>query len=300
MEQDKNWEVSAADIDQFMEEAIRLVRECGEMIAGAIRSQTNLEIQQKEAVASEGHGSAVLTETDMKVEQHLIRGLRARFPDHQFIGEENVSKDGLIAEFTNAPTWIIDPIDGTMNFIHSNPLVCTSVGLTINRKLVAGIVNCPLIDHLYTATKGGGAWLNRTTRLRCSAVKNIQKAMMIMELPVGANAEKQRVGLANLTEMMSRAHSVRAPGPAALDIAWVGAGSADSFFHFGIHCWDMAAGALIVSEAGGVVLDPSGGEFDLMSRDILVCSSSQLAEQILSFLQIYRTERDLTEKYKYL
>ena len=131
-------------------------------------------------------------------------------------------------------------------------------------------------------------------------MKDIKKAMMIMELPVGANEEKKRVGLANLTEMMSRAHSVRAPGPAALDIAWVGAGSADSFFHFGIHCWDMAAGALIVSEAGGVVLDPSGGEFDLMSRDILVCSSPQLAHHILSFLQIYRTERDLTEKYKYL
>ena len=233
MEQDQKWEVSAADIDQFMEEAIRLVRECGEMIAGAIRSQTNLEIQQKEAVASEGHGSAVLTETDMKVEQHLIRGLRARFPDHQFIGEENVSKDGLIAEFTNAPTWIIDPIDGTMNFIHSNPLVCTSVGLTINRKLVAGIVNCPLIDHLYTATKGGGAWLNRTTRLRCSAVKNIQKAMMIMELPVGANQDKTSVAMTNLGHMMSKAHAVRAPGPAALDIAWVGAGSADCYFHFG-------------------------------------------------------------------
>ena len=149
---EQEWEISEAEIDQFMKEAIRLVKECGEIIAEAIRSQTNVEIQQKEAVASEGHGSAVLTETDMKVEQHLIQGLRASFPD---------------------------------------------------------------------------------------------------------------------------------------------------FFHFGIHCWDMAAGALIVSEAGGVVLDPSGGEFDLMSRDILVCSSSQLAHQILSFLKIYRTERDLTEKYKY-
>ena len=94
---------------------------------------------------------------------------------------------------------------------------------------------------------------------------------------------------------MERAHAVRAPGPAAMDIAWVppvlpgvstvytvqvGAGSADCYFHFGIHCWDMAAGALIVSEAGGAVRDPAGGEFDLMSRDILVCSSEQLADQV--------------------
>ena len=301
MEQEEvQWEVTAAEMEKFMEVAVRLVRECGDIIAEAIKSQTNVEIQQKDAVASEGHGSAVLTETDMKVEQHLIRGLKENFPDHQFIGEENVSNDGLIKQFTNAPTWIIDPIDGTMNFIHSNPLVCTSVGLTINRKLAAGIVNCPLIGHMYTAVKGKGAWLNGSTQLKCSGVKDIKKAMMIMELPVGANAEKKSVGLSNLTEMMSRAHSVRAPGPAALDIAWVGGGSADSFFHFGIHCWDMAAGALIVTEAGGVVLDPSGGEFDLMSRDILVCSSQLLAEQILSFLKIYRTERDLTEKYSYL
>jgi len=299
-QQEEKWEVTEAEIAEYLEVARRLVAECGDIIAEAVRSQTNVEIHQKEAVASEGHGSAVLTETDMKVEQHLIRGLKASFPLHQFIGEENVSNDGLIKQFTNAPTWIIDPIDGTMNFIHSNPLVCTSVGLTINRKLVAGLVNCPMIGHLYTAVKGKGAWLNGTTRLKCSGVKDIKKAMMIMELPVGANEEKKRVGLSNLTEMMSLSHSVRAPGPAALDIAWVGAGSADSFFHFGIHCWDMAAGALIVSEAGGVVLDPSGGEFDLMSRDILVCSSQPLADQILAFLKIYRTERDLNEKYSYL
>ena len=287
---DEVWTVSDAEIEEFMKEAIRLVKECGDIIALAINSQQNVEINQKEKVASEGHGSAVLTETDMKVEQHLIKGLQQKFPDHRFIGEENVSNDGLIKEYTNAPTWIIDPIDGTMNFIHSNPLVCTSIGLTINKKLVAGIVNCPMIGKMYTAIKGKGAMLNGETVLKVSGVKDISKAMMIMELPVGANKEKQSVALANLGQVMERAHAVRCPGPATLDIAWVGAGAADCFFMFGeclsvrvrvrfrwldifiilplpgIHCWDMAAGALIVSEAGGVVLDPSGGEFDLMSR----------------------------------
>jgi len=296
---EKNWNVSEIEIKQFLNEAIRLVRECGDIIADAMDKQKNVEIQQKDAVASEGHGSAVLTETDMKVEQHLIKGLGEKFVDHQFIGEESVSNDGLIKEFSNAPTWIIDPIDGTMNFVHSNPLVCTSVGLTINRKLVAGVINCPLVGLMYTAIKGKGAWVNGK-KLKISGVQDISKAMMIMELPVGANKAKKEVALANLTEMMDKAHSVRAPGPAALDIAWVGAGSADCFFHFGIHCWDMAAGALIVSEAGGVVLDPSGGEFDLMSRDILVCSSQELADQVLSFLKAYKTERDLQEKYSYL
>ena len=169
----------------------------------------------------------------MKVEQHLIRGLQQKFPDHRFIGEENVSNDGLIKEYTNAPTWIIDPIDGTMNFIHSNPLVCTSIGLTINKKLVAGIVNCPMIGKMYTAIKGKGAMLNGETVLKVSGVKDISKAMMIMELPVGANQEKKSVAMANLSHMMDTAHAVRCPGPAALDIAWVGAGAADCYFHFG-------------------------------------------------------------------
>jgi len=297
---DKEWTVTDSEIDVFMEEAIKLVKECGLIISEAINSQKNVEIHQKDAVSAEGHGSAVLTETDMKVEQHIIKGLQKKFPDHKFIGEENVSNDGLIKEYTNAPTWIIDPIDGTLNFVHSNPLVCTSVGLTINKKLVAGIINCPMIDHLYTAIKGRGAMLNGSTPIHCSSVKTLKKALMIMELPVGANQDKKNVALANLTNIMDKAHGVRAPGPAALDIAWVGAGSADCYFHFGIHCWDMAAGALIVSEAGGVVLDPSGGDFDLMSRDILVSSSKELATEVLDFLKIYRTERDLQEKYIYL
>ena len=313
---DKSWTVSDAEIEEFMAEASRLVKECGDIIANAINSQQNTEIQTKEQ--GEGHGSAVLTQTDMKVEQHLIQGLSAKFPDHKFIGEESVSNDGLIKEYTNAPTWIIDPIDGTMNFIHSNPLVCTSIGLTVNKRLVAGIVNCPMIDHMYSAIKGKGAKLNGVKVLKTSGVKNISKAMMIMELPVGANQDKTSVAMTNLGHMMSKAHAVRAPGPAALDIAWVGAGSADCYFHFGkicyifenshttrdlppgIHCWDMAAGALIVSEAGGVVMDPTGAEFDLMARDILVASSRELADQVREFLTLYKTDRDYAEKNKYL
>merc|ERR1719410_3202473 len=112
-----------------------------------------------------------------------------------------------------------------------------------------------------------------------------------MEVPTRANSRKTQAALGNMTMLLANAHAVRCPGPAALDIAWVGAGSADAYFHMGIHCWDMAAGALIVSEAGGVVLDPSGGEFDLMARDIFVCSSRELSEQVLGFLKIYRTER---------
>lgn len=298
MEENKVWEFSDVQIAEFLAAAVKLVKEAGEMITDAMDKQKNVEIDVKEANVAEGNASAVLTETDMKVEKHIISGLSALYPDHRFIGEESVA-DGLITSYTSAPTWIIDPIDGTMNFVHSNPLVCTSVGLTINKKLVAGVVHCPVLGLCYTAVLGQGSYCNGK-RLSSSDVTQMAKAMVIMELPVGANSEKKGVAMANLSTVMDRAHAVRAPGPAALDITWVGAGAADCFFHFGIHCWDMAAGALIVQEAGGVVLDPSGGEFDLMSRDILVCSSRALADQVLAFLKPYNTDRDLEERLTYL
>ena len=232
---DELWTVSDLEIEDFMKEAIKLTKECGNMIIAAIDNQENVE-KYMENVASEGHAMAVSTEIDVAVEKHLRNGLQEKFPDHRIIGEENVSNDYsniLVKEYTNAPTWIIDPIDGTMNFIHSNPLVCTSIGLTINKKLVAGIVNCPMIGKMYTAIKGKGAMLNGETVLKVSGVKDISKAMMIMELPVGANQEKKSVAMANLSHMMDTGHAVRCPGPAALDIAWVGAGAADCYFHFG-------------------------------------------------------------------
>ena len=173
------------------------------------------------------------------------------------------------------------PRIGTMNFVHRNPLVCTSVGLTINRQLVAGnsiqcidgeplnlttatvstgIVNNPMTGHMYTAIKGRGAFLNGTKKLSVSVrnfisllnlgiikqyfqgVNKLRDAMVLFELPAGANAVKKSVAKANVAAMLDRAHAIRCPGPAALDIAWVAAGSADIFFHSGIHCWDMAAG----------------------------------------------------------
>jgi len=115
---------------------------------------------------------------------------------------------------------------------------------------------------------------------------------MIMELPVGASSEKKAVGMENVRHILDNAHALRAPGPAALDICWVGAGCADGYFSQSIHSWDMAAGALIVKEAGGAVKDTSGGEFDLMSRGIVVASCPTLAAEICSFIKLLPTPRD--------
>ena len=123
-----------------------------------------------------------------------------------------------IPEYTNFPTWIIDPIDGTMNFVHGNPLTCISVGLAINRRLVLGIVSVPMIGHTYTAIKGKGAFLNGDQPLRSSGVKKLKDAMVLMELPSGANNLKRETAMANVASLMTKAHAIRCPGSSPLKL----------------------------------------------------------------------------------
>jgi myo-inositol-1(or 4)-monophosphatase len=201
-EGEAGWTCTDDQIEEFLATAVRLVKEAGLMISGAMERQQNKEIEVKAANVAEGNSSAVLTETDMKVEQHIISGLRQLYPDHQFIGEEGVA-EGQVTSFTAAPTWIIDPIDGTMNFVHSNPVVCTSVGLTVNRKLAAGVVHCPVLGLTYTAVKGRGARCNGRL-LSVSGCAELAKAMVVMELPVGANPGKKETALRNLSTVMDR------------------------------------------------------------------------------------------------
>ena len=191
--------------------------------------------------------------------------------------------------FTNKPTWIIDPIDGTMNFVHSNPLVVTSIGLAINKKLVLGIIHAPIIEHMYTGITGKGAFMNGE-RIRVSGIKKLKEALVIMEISVGGNERKKNSCLANIEMLSEKAHAIRCPGPAALDIAWVGGGSADAYFHSGFHCWDMAAGIVIVREAGGVVHSVNGGQADLMSRGILVAATEELALELSKSIDVYSVE----------
>lgn len=149
-----NEDINQLDLEHFMSVALKLVHEAGEMIVKALDDRSTVEA--KSANEPEGHASAILTETDTNVEKHIISGLASKFPEHRFIGEESMSDatDGQIAQFSHQPTWIIDPIDGTMNFVHANPLVCTSVALTVNRHVVLAIVNNPVTQSCYTAMKG--------------------------------------------------------------------------------------------------------------------------------------------------
>ncbi|XP_039307050.1 inositol monophosphatase 1 isoform X3 [Solenopsis invicta] len=207
-----------------------------------------------------------------------------------FIGEESTAS-GQKVELTDAPTWVIDPIDGTMNFVHGLPYTCVSVALLINKVAEIGIVYNPIMEQLFTARKGQGAFLNGAP-IHVSNEKELRKALVMVEMGTSRDSEKLKIVLQNIALLTSHVHGIRSFGSAALNMCMVAIGGADVSFEFGIHAWDIAAGDLIVREAGGVSIDPAGGLFDVMSRRTLCASSMELAQQLSKILIQYYPERD--------
>ncbi|KAK8730716.1 hypothetical protein OTU49_007883 [Cherax quadricarinatus] len=232
----------------------------------------------------------LVTETDKAVEKLLITGLSSAFPDHKFIGEESVA-GGEKCVLTDEPTWIIDPVDGTMNFVHSFPYTCISVALWVNKDAEVGIVYNPILEHMFTALKGQGAYLN-DEKISASGETDLSKALVFSEMGTSHDPEKVDTVITNITTLLTKVHGFRSVGSSALTIVSVAAGWADAFFHSGLCCWDSAAGYLILREAGGYICDTKGGPFDLMRRRVLCASTQELAEKIAKLLKQYQPERD--------
>ncbi|XP_022213761.2 protein piccolo [Drosophila obscura] len=258
--------------------------------AGAIALAAN---QGKQEYTTKEHEHDILTRTDNEVEEKFIREMSALYPTHKFIGEEAISKSetGQV-ELTDAPTWIIDPIDGTMNYVHHFPYYCISVALVINQRPEFGIVYNPPMDEMYTARRGKGAFLNGTP-IKTSGQQSLEHALVLQEYSTGMNEDRNTVVLGNTKRLLKKTHAMRSIGSSAMGLAMVASGVADAFYYFGLHIWDMAAGVILVQEAGGVVIDPAGGELDLMSRRCLAAASMPLATELSDQLdQNYPSPRD--------
>ncbi|KAL1235645.1 Inositol monophosphatase ttx-7 [Trichinella pseudospiralis] len=255
---------------------LRLVQESGNLIRDAFRRAGAVNVMTKTSDVD------LVTDVDQKVEQVLVDGIRSKFPDHQFIGEESTAM-GKKGTFTDAPTWIIDPIDGTTNFVHKVPYVCISIALYMKKEPRIGIVYNPILEELFTARKGLGAFRNGFP-IQSSNTTVLNKALLLLTFGV-----QNRFSLPNavdvylqnnkrIVEQGIRGH--RSFGSAALNMCYVALGCADAYIEFGLHCWDIAAGRLIVEEAGGLVIDPSGGPIDIMARRVLACSTAELGKAI--------------------
>jgi len=269
---------------QFNEQfdfSLDLVKQCGEVIKAAFHSEK--KISEKSAP------NDLVTETDQNVEKMLISGLREKYPQTRFIGEESVAA-GDKCTLTDEQTWIIDPIDGTTNFVSSNPQICTILAFMVEKEVQFGIVYNPILDQLWTAKKGHGAEYNGK-KIHVSSCTNLGSALLIQEM--GASTpQKSEMVLKNLETFIPKVRALRAYGSAGINLAYLAMGSVDAYFEFGFHIWDYAGPLLIVTEAGGVAVDTTGGQVDYLARRMCAASSTDLLQQILPHITSIQMERD--------
>lgn len=182
---------------------------------------------------------------------------------------------------TSDPTWIIDPIDGTTNFIHCNPLISISVALAVDKKLLLAICFNPIHNEFYTAIRGQGAFLNGQ-QIHCSRITELKNAVISVEVSLGW-AESIRDDVLGRTYVLSsRAIGVRSLGSIVVALCYVARGSIDAYQMEYLMPWDIAAGALLIQEAGGVVKNHKGGPYDIMEAQVLVAGTQELYDEMLA------------------
>lgn len=274
--------VTERDIEGFFSDALVLVKAAGTVVLKAIGEGKQIETKSE--------FTDLVTQYDKQVEQLLIGGLREKYPNHKFIGEESVAA-GIKSELTDDPTWIIDPIDGTTNFVHGFPAVAVSVALAVKKEIALGIVYNPILDKMYTAVRGKGSFCNGS-KLKASGQTEISKALVVTEVGSSRDPDHMEFVFRNMRKVGHKAQGMRCMGSAAMNMCLVATGEADAYYEFGIHVWDMAAAALIVTEAGGVVMDTQGGPLKLMHRRVLCAGSQALANTISQNLDHIQLESD--------
>jgi myo-inositol-1(or 4)-monophosphatase len=223
----------------------------------------------------------LVTEADLASQKTIQEFLLRRFPEHAFLGEEGEAakhRPGPDAP----PTWIVDPIDGTTNYVHDCPLYCISIGLLIGCELVVGVVYDPCHKEMFAAAKGKGAWVN-DRRLHTSATERLDEALLATGFP--PNMEGQQLTLDWWRYFSLRTRSLRRTGSTALNMAYVAAGRFDGYWAFDNHAWDVAGAAVLVSEAGGKMTNTDGSPYDPFTPDALI-SNGPLHPVLLEAMRI--------------
>jgi myo-inositol-1(or 4)-monophosphatase len=249
--------------------AVKAARRAGAIINRAARDVDVLAVVRKR------HNDFV-TEVDKAAEQAIIETLRRAYPEHAILAEESGASPAASGD--SEYTWIIDPLDGTTNFIHGFPQYCVSIGVQYKGVLTHGVVYDPNKNELFTASRGRGAYLNER-RIRVSRRTRIAEALIGTGFPFRDLASLDEY-LAMMREVTQVAAGIRRPGAAALDLAYVAAGRLDGFWEIGLSPWDMAAGALLVLEAGGLVGD-FRGESGWLESGRIACGNPKVFVQLL-------------------
>ncbi|KAL8461612.1 hypothetical protein ACS0TY_032915 [Phlomoides rotata] len=245
-------------VEDFLAMAVDAAKKAGEIIRSGFYETKNVE-----------HKGVVdlVTETDKACEELIFNLLKQQYPDHKFIGEETTAACGA-TELTDEPTWIVDPLDGTTNFVHGFPFVCVSIGLTIGRIPTVGVIYNPIMDELFTAIRGKGAFLDGKP-IKTSSKTELVQSLLATEAGTKRDKTTLDASTNRINSLLFKVRSIRMSGSCALNLCGVACGRLDLFYELGFGGpWDVAAGAVIVTEAGGAVFDPSGKNFDLTSQRI--------------------------------
>ncbi|XP_030016309.1 inositol monophosphatase 1-like [Sphaeramia orbicularis] len=272
-------------LQNIMDHAVAVAREAGQVVREALCDEKQRDVMTKSSTVD------LVTQTDQRVEHLIIQSVKKKFPTHRFIGEESVAA-GEACVLTDDPTWIIDPIDGTTNFVHSFPFVAVSIGFSVDKKIQFGVVYSCLEDKMFTARRGKGAFCNGEP-LQVSDQEDVRRSIIATEF--GSNRETETVekifsSLRNILNIP--VHGVRGAGTAAVNMCLVASGCVEAYYEVGVHVWDVAAGSVIVEEAGGVLMDVEGGPVDLMSRRIVAANNGTVAHRIVKEIDAFSPTRD--------
>ncbi|KAK9227756.1 hypothetical protein WN943_012812 [Citrus x changshan-huyou] len=270
---------------KFLDTAVDAAKRAGEIIRNGFYQTKNVE-----------HKGQVdlVTETDKACEDLIFNHLKQQFPTHKFIGEETTAACGA-TELTDEPTWIVDPLDGTTNFVHGFPFVCISIGLTIGKIPIVGVVYNPIMDEvrilcslkgppamnkscallplsfmlsLFTGVHGQGAFFNGKP-IKVSSQTELVKSLLATEAGTKRDKPTLDASTNRINSLLFKVRSLRMSGSCALNLCGIACGRLDLFYELGFGGpWDVAAGVVIVEEAGGLVYDPSGKDFDITAQRV--------------------------------
>jgi len=254
--------------------AIAAARQAGDIIVRHYDQIDRLTISEK-------HNEEPFTEVDIKAEQTIINSILKAYPDHGILAEESGTRNT-----ESESLWIIDPLDGTTNYLHGYPFFCVSIAFKFKNRIEHAVVYDPIRHECFTASRGRGAQLN-DRRIRVSKQSQLQNALLGTGLPFRSASVAQRY-MPTLEAMMGQGASIRRSGSAALDLAYVAAGRLDGFWEFGLRPWDIAGGSLLIKEAGGLISDPQGGEDYLQQGDVIAGTPKVLKSLLQTFAPVLR------------
>ena len=262
---------------QFLETAVEIAREAGSLLAGYFERRVPFETKGE---------FDLVTEADRASEKLVVERLRSYFPSHAIVAEE-----GGGHESSSDYRWFVDPLDGTTNFAHSFPMFNVTLGLERAGELIAGVIYDPMRQEVFTAERGAGAFLNNR-RIRVSSTKRLTDSLASTGFP--SRKRHHNINIHFYYQLAMASHGVRRTGSAAIDLAYVASGRLDFFWEFGLKPWDMAAGSLLVQEAGGRVTDMKGAPHSVTTSDHMLADNGALHQEVLdSFARIFEGTLDV-------